>query len=154
MRWISPLLFDCVSRRRMYADLIARYVSDNGIGGATTFHEVVIFERHILNLRMPQIGLALAAYRDDHGTFPATLDALAPDYLKSVPVDPFTDQAFCYRRDGAGYVLYSAGFNGKDDDGRSRSDDARCEDEEAPLEADDIAFHISGKAFGPLDKQE
>lgn len=147
MRWVTPIFFDCFSRRRMYAHLIARYVADNGIGVAALACELGTYEQHMLNLRLPQLGLALAAFRHDRGEFPASLDALAPGYLKSVPLDPFTDKPFHYRRDGAGYLLYSVGENGKDDGGRTRWNSARCEDEEAPPNADDIAFRIVGKAI-------
>jgi hypothetical protein len=68
--------------------------------------------------QMVRIAFALAAYRADHGGYPAELVQLVPKCLKGVPEDPFSDKALRYRREGTGYVLYSVGPNGQDDDAR------------------------------------
>jgi hypothetical protein len=71
--------------------------------------------------------LAIELHKVEKGAYPATLDALVPAYLPSIPRDPFAaDGAFRYRRldDGAansaggrGYVLYSVGGDGEDNNG-------------------------------------
>jgi hypothetical protein len=66
------------------------------------------------------ISLALAAWKVDHGTFPDGMDSLSPEYLNPVPLDPFTDQPFIYRRTEKGYILYSLWWNLKDDGGGER----------------------------------
>ena len=48
---------------------------------------------------------ALRRFRLDHGAHPRTLDELAPSYLKTVPLDPFTDRVPDYTRHGAGFEL-------------------------------------------------
>jgi hypothetical protein len=68
--------------------------------------------------RNVQVAFALAAYRHDHGRYPAKLDELAPRYLKTVPGDVFSGKALVYRPAEKGYLLYSVGVNGKDDGGR------------------------------------
>lgn len=66
------------------------------------------------------VALALRAYRLNHGTYPATLAALAPKYLKAVPDDPFAlSGPLRYKRVGQKYVLYSIGPDGKDDGGKA-----------------------------------
>jgi len=66
------------------------------------------------------VSLALQAYKLDHGTYPTSLDQLAPAYLKAVPDDPFALKASLrYRRAGTSYVLYSIGPDGKDDGGKA-----------------------------------
>lgn len=40
-------------------------------------------------------------------------------------VDRFSDRLFVYRREGAGYVLYSVGRDGKDDGGRTQEEDTK-----------------------------
>jgi hypothetical protein len=75
-----------------------------------------------------QIGFALAAHRADHGKYPKTLDALTPKYLPSVPADLFSGKAPIYRPAEKGYLLYSVGVNGQDDGGRTREEDADCDD--------------------------
>ena len=51
------------------------------------------------------IAVALRRFRLDHGTHPDTLAELAPQYLKAVPLDPFTGHPHEYVRSGAGYIL-------------------------------------------------
>jgi tRNA A-37 threonylcarbamoyl transferase component Bud32 len=74
------------------------------------------------------LAFALAAYRQDHGRYPEKLDALAPAYLPHVPQDLFRGQALIYRQADKGYLLYSVGPNGRDDQGRSGEDDPPGDD--------------------------
>jgi hypothetical protein len=74
------------------------------------------------------IAFALAAYRSDHGRYPEKLGALAPKYLPQVPLDLFSGKALIYRPAENGYLLYSVGVNGKDDQGRSYDDDPPGDD--------------------------
>jgi len=55
------------------------------------------------------ICLALAAYKAEKGQYPDTLDKLSPAYLRTVPLDPFTDKPMKYARTEKGYKLYSFG---------------------------------------------
>jgi hypothetical protein len=68
------------------------------------------------------VAFALAAYRSDHGRYPAKLDELAPKYLAKVPGDLFSGGALIYRPSEDGYLFYSVGVNGKDDGGRWTDD--------------------------------
>ena len=63
------------------------------------------------------IGLALAAYRFDHGAYPQALDALSPTYLDVIPVDFATGEPLKYRLQDGGYLLYSVGKDFEDDGG-------------------------------------
>ncbi|MCS6976040.1 MAG: hypothetical protein NZM31_03385 [Gemmatales bacterium] len=74
------------------------------------------------------IAFALAAYRSEHGQYPETLDALAPEYLPTVPNDVFTGKPLIYRRTQQGYLLYSPGPNDLDEAGRGADDDPRGDD--------------------------
>jgi type II secretory pathway pseudopilin PulG len=76
-----------------------------------------------------QVALALAAYRADTGRYPARLDELAPKYIAAVPGDLFSGTPpLIYRPSQTGYLLYSVGVNGVDDDGRWTDDDPRGDD--------------------------
>jgi hypothetical protein len=66
---------------------------------------------------MDELLFVLAVYRAEHGTYPEKLAQLCPNYLKVIPEDPFGAGPFRYKREPKGYVLYSVGFNGKDDGG-------------------------------------
>lgn len=64
-------------------------------------------------------ALALRAYRLQHGTYPNSLEDLAPALLAAVPADPFTlGKLQGYKRSGHSYVLYSAGPDLNDDAGK------------------------------------
>lgn len=68
------------------------------------------------------LAFALAAYRRDHGCYPKQLGALAPKYLDKIPVDLFSGKPLVYRPSDDGYLLYSVGVNGQDEQGRSYGD--------------------------------
>lgn len=65
------------------------------------------------------VTLALRAYKLEHGAYPVTLSALAPQYLKAIPDDPFAlSGPLHYKNIGSKYLLYSVGPDGKDDGGK------------------------------------
>jgi hypothetical protein len=70
--------------------------------------------------RLTQIALSLAAYKADHGGYPASLDVLAPNYLAAVPNDVFSEKPVIYAPTQQGYTLYSVGPNMADDGGKSQ----------------------------------
>jgi hypothetical protein len=74
------------------------------------------------------LAFALAAYRHDHGRYPEKLKTLAPKYLATIPQDLFSGAALVYRPADKGYLLYSVGINGIDEQGRSYEDDPRGDD--------------------------
>ncbi|NJL71102.1 MAG: hypothetical protein HC888_05520 [Candidatus Competibacteraceae bacterium] len=69
------------------------------------------------SLRAAQVGLALGRYALAHAGLPDSLEALVPDFLDRVPLDPFDGQPLRYRRVGEGFVVYSVGKNLVDDGG-------------------------------------
>jgi hypothetical protein len=57
------------------------------------------FETHfraIAERRIAAISLACQLYRNDHGRWPARLEDLAPDYLPSLPTDPFRNDGHTF----------------------------------------------------------
>ena len=52
-----------------------------------------------------RIAIALELYRRGHGTYPGSLDSLAPDFLSEVPKSPYDGQDFNYNREGDDYRL-------------------------------------------------
>jgi hypothetical protein len=73
--------------------------------------------RTLAELRCDIVGLAAERYRRSHGSWPAVLTDLVPDYLEQIPTDPFDDQPLRYRRQGDGVVIYSIGLDRQDDGG-------------------------------------
>jgi len=64
-------------------------------------------------------GLACKIYKRQSGQYPETLEALVPEFLDKVPVDPFTGKPLVYRLQDGGVIIYSVGSNENDDGGRS-----------------------------------
>jgi hypothetical protein len=75
-----------------------------------------------------QLAFALAVYHREHGRYPEKLDALAPRYLAQVPQDLFSGRPLIYRPAAKGYLFYSVGVNGVDDQGRGYDDDPPGDD--------------------------
>jgi hypothetical protein len=64
------------------------------------------------------IACALERYRLANGQFPENLQALLPRFISHLPNDVITGESFKYRRtDDGRFVLYSVGWNEKDDGG-------------------------------------
>jgi hypothetical protein len=64
------------------------------------------------------VACALERYRLANGQFPENLQALVPQFIAHLPNDVITGEPFKYRRAGDGrFVLYSVGWNEKDDGG-------------------------------------
>jgi len=67
---------------------------------------------------LARVACALERYRLAHGEYPETLDVLVPAFLAKLPHDVINGQALKYRRTNDGlFVLYSVGWNEKDDGG-------------------------------------
>ena len=66
-----------------------------------------------------QAGLACAIerYHLTHGKYPDALADLVPEYLSKIPHEVVSAEPMRYHQTAEGYVLYSAGWDGKDDDG-------------------------------------
>jgi hypothetical protein len=75
------------------------------------------FSRCRAVLRCQASAIAVERYRQLHGDWPPSLDALTPDFLEVVPSDPFGDDSLLYHRVPDGVVVYSVGPDGVDDGG-------------------------------------
>ncbi len=65
-----------------------------------------------------RVGLAIEHYRQGHRQLPKTLDSLVPEYIPSVPLDPFDGQPLRFLHLDRGYVVYSVGQDLTDDGGK------------------------------------
>jgi hypothetical protein len=94
----------------------------------------------IAQRRMAAIALAIRLYEIDHSAWPRTLDELVPDYLASMPKDPFGEQGatFVYAPDREEPVLYSVGENGIDDGGEPPFEGLDCG------RRCDLVFYLNG----------
>jgi hypothetical protein len=70
------------------------------------------------SVNLARTAIALERYRLAHGAYSESLDALAPQFITQVPHDVIGGEALKYRREPNGlFVLYSIGWNEKDDGG-------------------------------------
>jgi hypothetical protein len=79
-------------------------------------------ERHnrcVAQTRLLTAELAMRCYVADKGQTPAGLADLVPGYLSNVPLDPYTKQAMIYRTAGTNWLLYSVGWDGVDNGGKT-----------------------------------
>jgi hypothetical protein len=70
------------------------------------------------------IALALKQYKAQRGAYPDSLAMLRSAGF-DLPRDPFTGKQFAYRRQGAGFLVYSLGPDMDDDNGRDLPKDKR-----------------------------
>jgi len=70
-------------------------------------------------LNMARIAIALERHRLRNGSFPPVIDALAPEFLSSIPTEVFDGEPLNYalKDDKRGFTLYSTGWKGTDDGG-------------------------------------
>lgn len=80
------------------------------------FHRVQYSEDNGVQMhRNLQVALALETYRVRNKAYPKTLDVLTPGFIDELPKDMFSGKSLIYRPQGNGYLLYSVGVNGQDD---------------------------------------
>lgn len=81
----------------------------------------IILERyfqHRCSVGLLQTGIALERHRLKHGSHPDLLEALVPEFLNHVPLDPYDGQPLRYRRHANGSPhVWSVGPNGVDEGG-------------------------------------
>jgi hypothetical protein len=111
---------------------------------------VVCRDRDSMRFEVTKLAFAVAAYRADRGSYPATLAELLPQYLAEVPKDVFNnDSDLHYTRQGDGYLLYSVGQNGRDDGGKGFDDRKKGESWEEMQRRgedwDDLAVRVPAK---------
>ena len=79
---------------------------------ATVFHS-----RIIAKLRCAHAALAAERFRLEAGRLPTSLGELVPDYLNTVPIDPFAGRPMRLIETDTGIVIYSIGEDQIDDGG-------------------------------------
>jgi hypothetical protein len=73
--------------------------------------------RHEATIDLMQMGLLLEQYQGQHGSYPQSLDAIAPGLGGELPVEPYTGEPYHYEASDHGFLLYSVGDNLTDDGG-------------------------------------
>jgi hypothetical protein len=95
--------------------------------------------------RLSLIVLSLEAYKLDRGGYPQYLDELIPGYGESLPLDPFVEEPFRYKRKDASYQIYSVGNNMTDDQGIAFDD--------PKYDGDDLSPSFTWKTWSEVQRQ-
>lgn len=73
--------------------------------------------RNYASFQGTAVVAAVELCRAEQNAYPATLSELTPNYLATLPEDPFTGNSFRYDLTESGYVLYSPGMDMEDNGG-------------------------------------
>jgi hypothetical protein len=73
--------------------------------------------RYLATLRGLRVVLAVERYRRAHGDWPDRLEALMPDLIAAVPLDPYDGKPLRYRRLEDSVLIYMVGPDGVDNGG-------------------------------------
>lgn len=119
---LLQLKLDAKARTKLIGDIFVSLIWVPGGFAQSAADRAEQYQRNL------HLAFALAAYQREHGKYPEKLDALAPKYLAKIPNDLFTDKPLVYRPNEKGYLLYSFGPDGKDNEGKSREDDISSDD--------------------------
>lgn len=63
----------------------------------------------VTHARLAVTALAIERYKLAHGNLPTTLDVLSPQYMPSIPLDPFDGLPLKYEKRSNGFTVYSVG---------------------------------------------
>ncbi len=66
-----------------------------------------IYAKFLCARNLAETGIALKLYKCLHGTYPETANALVPEILKALPLDPYTGKPFQYRLEDGNFTLVS-----------------------------------------------
>jgi hypothetical protein len=134
LRWAGPSFERC---DRPYRETLQRKASvKDELPAWATAAKMLAFDcavssspkRDLWRVAIDQLAIALELEkaRERTGAYPEglmTADASIPPLR-----DPFSGEPYLYRREGAGYVLYSVGMNGVDDGGKPGLNDQGAPD--------------------------
>lgn len=115
---IFTTLKDFMSERTNGLTSPAQFMADFIFYKSTpSFNKIYHHEQEVLSLRngLEIIHLLNKCYRS-HGRYPESLQHLRKRTNMTVPRDVFTGNDYLYQREGSGFILYSPGHDGQDDD--------------------------------------
>jgi len=101
---------------QMRMDRILGTLTRSSIPGSVPYDEAA--NRNLTFNRLLQTDLAIRMYEREHGKLPGDLKVLEPEFLPAVLLDLYTEQPLRFHLTDGGYLLYSVGWDHKDDGGK------------------------------------
>lgn len=93
--------------------------------------------RVIGSLQCAETALAIERYRLKYKQLPPSLEALLPEFMEAVPLDPFDGKPIRYiQHDSGGYTVYAIGEDGVDNGGLDLRQTAKKTGTKRPAEYD------------------
>lgn len=106
-----------LSKMRGHSPLPYNFLAAIAVPNFTKAWQTTAYNQTLVN--EAQIACALERCRLENGDYPDTLDVLVPKYIETLPHDIIAGQPLHYRRtDDGKFLLYSVGWNEKDDGGK------------------------------------
>jgi hypothetical protein len=90
-------------------------------------------------MQVARTAVAVERYRLATGQLPDDLSELVPSHLEEIPLDPFDGRPLRYKKRDGGYVVYSVGPDGTDDNGTEQQPIPRSQKKDLPY---DITFIV------------
>ncbi|MFZ2657434.1 MAG: hypothetical protein WAX69_21035 [Victivallales bacterium] len=87
-------------------------------------HLCSIADKNILlvsRAKVVRLAAAVECYRVKNGKLPENPALLVPEYIASIPVDPIDGKPVRYKKTEKGFIVYSTGSDGVDDNGNPGS---------------------------------
>lgn len=103
-----------------------RWITEGWLFGGIEYARICGLQKaHVTRRRGTWLVLGLRRYRDEHGSWPSSLDAISKYVPAEAFLDPTNGAHFAYASEGDDFRLYSAGPNRIDEGGRARYVEAR-----------------------------
>src|SRR5262249_6785816 len=73
----------------------------------------------LARIRSARIAIAAVQYRGAHGSWPADVRAVTPEFLRAIPIDPYRSEPMkAIAESDSSFVAYSVGLNNRDERGK------------------------------------
>jgi hypothetical protein len=112
-REAKPLWEECASQAQFHGGALLNAVFIPSFGAA--FGQTAT--RADATWQVARLGVAAHLYREKNGHFPEKLNDLTPDFIPSLPTDPYDGKPMKLKRTDHGIVVYSVGPDMVDDGG-------------------------------------